>query len=204
MKPGSLSTASGTARWNSLSAAAGWRALAGCAAVGAIAGVLAAHVRLGLGMPGHKALFWMAPILAARLLYGHPVGATAGACSAAVTSLALGGNLAGGALFLPLVAAAGALLDAAAAFAKRHGLSAVWVLLLFAATGTGANLLCALKRMLVPQKAYHTLLGLTGATAQLACYALFGLAAGLAGAAIALAGARLPKRRADNRQRAGE
>ena len=79
------------------------RALMPHLAVGILAGVAAAHVRLHLGIAGHKALFWMAPVLVARLRARHPLGATVGASTAMATSLALGGNLAGQSLLLALV-----------------------------------------------------------------------------------------------------
>jgi len=194
--PGSLLTGNEAGRWSRLAAAAQVRALVGCAAVGVIAGLLAAHVRLHAGLPGHKALFWMAPVLAARLLYGHPAGATAGACAAALTSLAFGGNLAGGALYVPLVALAGGLLDAAAAWAGRRTLPAWLLVAFFGAAGAAGNLLCAVKRMLVPQRAPHELLGLAGPLAQVLSYALFGLLAGLIGATVATSAARIRRPRA--------
>lgn len=183
--PGSLSTEGEAVGWSRLATAAQLRSLAGCAAVGALAGLCMAHVRLHLGLPGHKALCWMIPVVVARLLYRHPVGATTGACAAACAAIALGGNLAGGFLFVPLVALAGGVLDGAAAVAERLRLSPRGLVALLGAAGAAANLLCALKRLLVPQGGLHVLWGLTGVAAQLVSYAVFGLLAGLAGAAIA-------------------
>jgi len=195
--PGSLSTGSEVGRWSRLARAAQLRSLAGCTAVGVLAGVAMAHARLHLGMPGHKALFWMIPILVARLLYRHRVGATAGACAAAGASLALGGNLAGGVLFVPLVALAGGLLDAAAAWGERRALPVAMRIGLMGAAGAAANVLCAAKRLLTPQLNAHALLGLRGLPAQLLSYALFGLLAGLTAAAVAAAAtaARRARRR---------
>ena len=182
--PGYLWTESGAGRWSRLAEAAQLRTLAANAAVGVLAGILIAHVRLHLGLPGHKALLWMTPIVVARLLCRHPAGATAGASAAALTSIALGGHLAGGILFVPLVAVAGAVLDVCVGFARRVGLSPWALVPLLAAAGAGANVVCGIKRLLLPQWNYHVLLGLSGPWALLAAYALCGLAAGLTGAVI--------------------
>ena len=147
-----------------------------------LAGVAAAHIRLGLGMPGHKAMFWIIPVLLARLAYRHPLGATAGAGAAACTSLALGGHLAGQALFLPLVAAAGAVLDTAVLFAERRKLGIFWLIPVLGVAGTAANGLCLVKRMLAPRPHMHWLLGLSDPWASVVSYAAFGLLSGLTAA----------------------
>jgi len=174
---------------------AGWRSrLAGLwsasmlasVAVGVLAGLVAAQVRLHLGLPGHKALFWMAPVLVARLLGRHPLGATVGASAAACTALGLGENLAGGLLYLPLVALAGTVLDVAAGLAERRHLSARWLVPLLGASGLAANVLCAAKRLLTPLKNTHFVFGVEGAWATVLSYALFGLLAGVGGAALAV------------------
>ena len=161
------------------------RMLATNAAVGVLAGVAAAHIRLGLGMPGHKAMFWIIPVLLARLAYRHPLGATAGAGAAACTSLALGGHLAGQALFLPLVAAAGAVLDTAVLFAERRKLGIFWLIPVLGVAGTAANALCLVKRMLAPRPHVHWLLGLADPWASVVSYAAFGLLSGLTAAILA-------------------
>ncbi|MCX5672610.1 MAG: hypothetical protein NTU94_14935, partial [Planctomycetota bacterium] len=84
------------------------------AAVGAAAGLVAGQLRLHLGLPGHKVLFWLTPVLAARLIAGGPAGATAGALAAAVATAVAGGNLAGSLVQLPLIGVAGLVIDAAA------------------------------------------------------------------------------------------
>ncbi|MFB3890559.1 MAG: hypothetical protein ACE15C_00905 [Phycisphaerae bacterium] len=91
-------------------------------AVGVTAGLVAAS-RLHLGMPGHKALFWMTPIVVARLLCGVRAGATAGSLAAAFTTFAAGGNFAGSFLQPLLIASAGVVLDAAAALVERSRLA---------------------------------------------------------------------------------
>ena len=74
----------------------GVRGLAISLSVGVIAGCLAASLKLHLGLPGHKAIIWMTPVIAARLLGRCRIGTTAGAFTAAFVSLGSGGNLAGG------------------------------------------------------------------------------------------------------------
>ena len=182
---GCLPTESTATRWRRRAGAAQLRMLLTSAAVGALAGLICAHARLHLGLPGHKALLWLAPIVAARLLGRHPVGATAGASAAACASLASGGNLAGGAMFLPLVALAGAVLDAIVAFAERWRLGPWRLIPLLGLGGLAANLLCAVKRLLVPLRAHHLILGISGPFATVLSYAFFGLLAGLIGAGVA-------------------
>jgi len=154
------------------------------AAVGAAAGLLAGQLRLHLGLPGHKVLFWLTPVLAARLILSGPAGATAGALAAAVATAAVGGNLAGSAVHLPLVGLAGMILDVTAHVAERRRLAAVWAIPLMGLAGAAANLVCFAKRLLAPWwgEAGHTLWGVSVAPFS---YALFGLLAGLLGATAA-------------------
>ena len=157
------------------------------AAVGIVAGLLVAHIRLHLGLSGHKLLLWLTPVVAARLLLKSPLGTTAGSLSAACSSLAVGGNLAGGVLLLPLVGVAGAIVDCAVGFAERRVLPAWLLVPLIASAGAGAGLVCAVKRVLLPVFRAHTVAGLAGPPARLLSYAFFGLLAGLVGAVIAAA-----------------
>jgi len=196
---GSLSTESEVGPWSRVTAAIAPGALAGSFAVGVLAGLFMATVRLNLGMPGHKALFWMIPLLVARLSLRCPVGGTVAALGAACTSVAMGGHLAGGIAFVPLVGLAGGVLDALVAFAERHRLGVFWLIPLLAVGGAGANLLCAVKRMLTPQYQFHMLLGLTGRSAQLLSYAIFGWVSGLAGAILGTSAERLVRRKRPGR-----
>jgi len=182
---GFLSTESVTVRWSRLVAASRPRMLLANAAVGVMAGVVLAHVRLHLGVPGYRALLWLTPVLLARLVSGCPIGATAGATAAACTSLALGGNLAGGLLFLPLVAVAGAVGDAAVLLAGRLGLGPWTQIPVIGVAGMAANGLCAIKRLLVPVGRYHVFFGVGEPWSRLVSYGAFGLAAGLIGATLA-------------------
>jgi len=184
---GSAWTRGALTRAGSLLSGEQLRALAVCSAVGVAAGAAAALERIPLGLPGHKALVWMTPIVAASLLARHRIGATAAATLAGCSALALGGNLAGGALFLPLVTIAGSMLDLAAAFARRHGLTTWRLIVLFALAGGGANLLCLVKRLVNASYRHHAILGLSGLSACIVSYVAFGLAAGALGAAVGMA-----------------
>jgi len=158
------------------------------AAVGAAAGLVAGQVRLHLGLPGHKVLFWLTPVLAARLILGGPASATAGALAAAIGTAVVGGNLAGSLGHLPIIGLAGVVLDAAAYVAQRGRLAAVWAIPLMGVAGAAANLICFGKRLLAPWgEQGHALLGLAGFDASLVSYGFFGLLAGLIGSAAAYA-----------------
>ncbi|HUW58665.1 MAG TPA: hypothetical protein VMZ92_18660 [Planctomycetota bacterium] len=184
--PGYPLTEDAVGRWRRVVDVVQPRTLAVNLAVGVLAGLAAAHVRLGLGLPGHKLLLWMTPIVAARLLSRHPLGGTAGACAAGCTSLAFGGNLAGGILLLPLVGVAGAVLDGAAAFAEHRRLSRWLLVPLLGLGGTTAGAVCALKRLLTVTFNRHVMFGFGDVTTRLMSYALFGLIAGTVGAGLAL------------------
>ena len=182
--PGYPLSGSTRARWSDLARAVQLRMLLANLAVGVIAGLLAAHAGLHAGLPGHKVLFWLTPVLIARMLSRHPVGAMAGASAAAAAALAVGGSFAGAFVYLPLVVAAGGILDALLAFANRRRLPMWLVVPLLGLGAAAANLLCAVNRLLVPVRREHLLLGLSGPSATLVSYAIFGLVAGLVGAAI--------------------
>jgi hypothetical protein len=182
--PGFPSIESIRSRARSPATAAALEGLLGAVAVGVLAGLAAAHMRLHAGLPGHKALLWMAPIIAARLVFPSAAGATAGAVSAALAALAAGGNLAGGATGLPAVGLAGMLLDGAIGLAERRRLSAAWMVPLVGLAGMAANGVMLAKRLTAPLLNSHEALGLGGIGGRLASYAAFGLAAGLLGAAV--------------------
>ncbi|KPK40050.1 MAG: hypothetical protein AMJ65_10920 [Phycisphaerae bacterium SG8_4] len=170
----------------------GIRGLAISLSVGAIAGCAAAFLKLGLGLPGHKAIIWMTPVIAARLLGRCRIGTTAGAFTAAFVSLGSGGNLAGGLLGLPLVGAAGALVDACILRLENRKASASHTIIAVALAAMLANLICYAKRLLVPVGiAPHDIFGSAAVLLRPTSYALFGLLAGL----IAAAGTYLFRRR---------
>ena len=173
------------------------RMLAVSVAVGVAAGLFMGNMRLHLGLPGHKAVLWMTPVLLTRLLGGCKAGGTAGALSAAFTALALGGRVAGGVLGLPFIGLAGAICDTIIdALEKRQDASCVLIVLFVGIAGVSANLLCLAKRLLLPAGPIpHNLLGLSGLWFEVVCYAFFGLISGLLAATVAcLIGGRRSKR----------
>jgi hypothetical protein len=158
----------------------GVQGLAISLSVGVIAGCLAASLKLHLGLSGHKALIWMTPVIAARLLGRCRVGTTAGAFTAAFVSLGAGGNLAGGLPGLPLVGAAGALIDACIFQLEKHKASAATTVVAIALAAMLANLICCFKRLLAPAGiAPHDVLGGASILLRVMSYALFGFLAGL-------------------------
>ena len=158
----------------------GLRGLAISLSIGVIAGYLAASLKLHLGLSGHKALLWMTPVIAARLLGRCRIGTTAGAFTAAFISLGSGGNLAGGLLGLPLVGAAGALVDACIFRLEKHKASALTTIVVIALAAMLANLICCFKRLLAPAGlAPHDVLGGASVLLRVMSYALFGFLAGL-------------------------
>ena len=170
----------------------GVRGLAISLSVGVIAGCAAAFLKLHLGLPGHKAIIWMTPVIAARLLGRCRIAATAGAFTAAFVSLGSGGNLAGGLLGLPLVGAAGALVDACILKLENRKASAPTTILVVALAAMLANLICYGKRLLVPAGiAPHDMFGSAAVLLRPISYALFGFLAGL----IASTGTHLFRRR---------
>lgn len=122
-------------------------AYAANAAVGILAGIAVTFAHTPLHLPGHKVVFWMAPVLATRLLTRSRAGASTGACSTAVTTFLLGGRLAGGAAMMPLVILAGAILDIAAANLDRRNAPIFRKILLLALAGAAGNLICFVKRL---------------------------------------------------------
>jgi len=151
-----------------------------CIGVGAAAGVLVAGVRLNLGLPGHKALFWIPVVIVARILSRCRVGATSGAAATALTTFALGGNLAGGPVGLPLVVVAGAFLDLVASSLERGKVPTRLHVPIIAAAAMLANLICLTRRLLLPAGfGVHLLFDASGFWFRFCSYAFFGLAAGL-------------------------
>jgi len=184
-------------RSSSLPAAYSVRAVLACGAVGVLAGILAGHVRLGLGLPGHKALVWMTPVVFARLVFGSPAGGTTGAVTAGFTTMALGSRFAGAAAHLPMAGLAGAIIDLAVGFGERRRLGRAWGVVLVGGAGLAANLVMLGKRLMAPLGHSHALLGAGDLPVRLISYAAFGLAAGLAAALLALAAAGARRRRAN-------
>ena len=182
--PGYPLTENGITRWDRFVRLVKVRTLMVNLSVGILAGLAITHLRLGLGLPGHKVLLWMTPVILARLLSRHPLGATVGVVSAACVSLGLGGNFAGGVLYLPLVGVAGVTVDAFIAFADRHRLAAWLFIPLVGLSGMSASIICAIKRLLVPVVHSHVVFGLGAPFGRIVSYLLFGLLAGLIAATV--------------------
>ena len=192
---GSQSIENAADRWSRLAGAIALRELMFNISVGLIAGAIGAHVRLHMGLSGHKIVFWLVPVLAARLMWRCPLGVTGGATAATAASFALGGNLAGGVPYMALLVLAGGVMDALVAFSEKHRLSPLLIIPLLTGGGMIANLLCAIKRLLAPVHNHSMLLGFSGPLATIVSYAIFGLIAGLIGSIIGLSAARLVGKR---------
>ncbi len=181
---GYLSIEKNTAMADMVLGLGGLRGLAISLSVGFIAGLLAASLKLNLRLSGHKAIIWMTPVIAARLLGRCRIGTTAGVFTAAFVSLGSGGNLAGGLLGLPLVGAAGALVDTCIFRLEKHKASALNTIVVIALAAMLANLNCCFKRLLAPAGiAPHDVLGGASVLLRVMSYALFGFLAGLIAAA---------------------
>ena len=165
--------------------------------VGVIAGLFISHVRLHLGLPGHKVLFWMTPVLVARLLGRCRAGTTAGALAAAFTACSLGGHLGGGIIGLPLVGVAGVFLDTVIGWIEKRKINyGILMITLVGLSAMTANLIVFGKRMINSVGGNLTFLfGVTGIWYDLICYACFGLAAGLlAASTVSVIGAKRKKK----------
>jgi hypothetical protein len=157
--------------------------LAACLAVGVLAGILVAAVRLNLGLPGHKALLWMPPILVARRLSRCRGGVTAGGAAMAGTTFGLGGHLAGGFAGLPLILAACAFLDLVIHWLESKRISGWRQVPMMGLAALVANLICLTKRLALPAgSGAHLLLDTSGFWFRFGSYACFGLVAGLVAA----------------------
>ena len=156
------------------------RMLIASISVGVIAGVFVAQVKLGLGLSGHKALFWMTPVLLARLLGKCKAGTTAGALATALICYTLGGRMGGGLLGLPLIGGVGIMFDAVIGYAETHKLTRVSLIPLIGGMAMLGNLIMFSKRLLNPAGTSHAFLGIYyGFWFDLFTYALCGLLAGL-------------------------
>jgi len=143
---------------------------------GVMAGLFISLVRLKLGMPGHKAFFWMTPVLIARLLGKCKIGTTAGGFFAALTTYSMGANLAGGVIGMPMIVLAGIVLDWTVNYIEKNKIASSGTILLLGLAGIVANLICLSKRMILPTGLNpHFILGVSGFWFRLFSYAFFGL-----------------------------
>jgi len=153
---------------------------------GVFAGLFISLFRLNLGMPGHKAFFWMTPVLITRLSGGCRIGAAAGGLFAALTTYSLGANLAGGAIGMPVIVIAGMILDWAVSYIEKNKFSGLIMITILGFAGTAANLLCLSKRMILPVGLNpHFIFGVSGFGFRLCSYAFFGFLSGVVALAVA-------------------
>jgi hypothetical protein len=151
-------------------------------AMGILAGIVTTFARTPIHLPGHKAIWWMAPILATRLLTRTPAGASLGAFTTAITTLLLGGRIAGGIAMMPLVIVAGVVLDGAVQIGERR-ISTLWQrVLLLASAGAVGNLICFVKRLFDPIGAFFSVGNFNDMLTAAGSHAFFGFLAGLVGA----------------------
>lgn len=182
MTPGFLSIRSEAGPWNK----ARLESYLAVCAVGILAGIAVAYGRMPLHLPGHKALLWMVPVLACRLITRQGAAASVGASATVITALLLGGRLAGGVTAMPLVIVAGIVLDLFAANVERNQVAGWRTLLILTFAGCAANLLCCLKRVFEPSGTFLSLASTLDLMQVIGFYALFGAAAGFIGGAIGL------------------
>jgi uncharacterized membrane protein YozB (DUF420 family) len=175
---GSPSIAKDRVPWNKTISEGQWAVIA----VGIVAGILVAYARTPMHLPGHKALLWMAPILAARLVTRTFAGASVGALVTALTALSLGGRIAGGIGMMPLVVLAGVVLDAGVELGERRKFAWRKVIILMAFAGLVANLICFLKRLFDPTGSFLSSGNLQDLLFAGTWHAIFGFIAGLLGA----------------------
>lgn len=174
MTPGSLLIRNETKPWSKASVD-GYLIVV---SIGLLAGVAVAMGRMPLQLPGHKALFWIPPILATRWLTRRPLGATVGSLATVLTTLSLGGRLAGDWTAAPLVFLAGGMMDAIVPLAE-HRRGVLRLVSLFATAGVSANLICFIKRLFEPSGTFWSTSNLRDIAWVAESHALFGLLAGL-------------------------
>ncbi len=160
-------------------------------AVGLLAGILVTFARMPLHMPGHKVLWWMTPVLTSRLLTRTKAGAITGALATALSTMLLGGRLAGGIIMMPMVVFAGALLDLTAGIVERSSVTRGRALLWFALAGTVGNLACSMNRLFEPLGGFFSARNINDLLWTAGSYAFFGFLAGLLGAAAGYAISRV-------------
>ena len=166
---------------NSVAGKANIKSLLWAVGIGAIAGFIASNLRLNLGLPGHKALFWMIPVVVTRIVGRCPVGCSSGGLAAGCSTIICGGNIAGGLYALPLIAVGGIVIDIVTRILEKRNVHPVFYICFIGLAAMAANLICLLKRLLMPAG-----FGIHLFSTRLISYAFFGLMAGVAGGLIGL------------------
>jgi hypothetical protein len=152
-------------------------------AIGILSGIVVAYARTPIHWPGHKAVFWIAPVLGARLVTRTGAGASIGALATAITTFLLGGRIGGGIVLMPLIILAGIVLDLGVQWSERIHPSVWRRILLLALAGLIANLICFLKRLADPIGPFMSARNLDDLLFAGSSHAMFGCLAGLIGAA---------------------
>jgi hypothetical protein len=153
-------------------------------AVAILSGIAVTYARMPLHLPGHKVLFWMAPLLATRLLTRTAAGSSVGAIVVLATTLSLGGRIAGGPFFAPLIVPAAALLDLTVAMCQRRNYPLWRRAVLLSIAGMLGNLCCSIKQILEVSAIAPSPGQLSDMLVAVGSYALFGLIAGTLGGAV--------------------
>lgn len=154
--------------------------------VGILAGIAVSAVHAPLHLPGHKALFWLTPIIAARLLNRMRWGASVSTLTCGLTTLALGGNLAGGPVMMPVIACTGIALDFAINLLERANASRLKLFISLSLIGCMINLLCMAMRLLMPGGFQPSTGDSQSMWVFLSSHGLFGAIAGFMGTGISL------------------
>ena len=159
-----------------------------CICVGIITGLIVAQpfLKLHLGLSGHRALFWMTPVLTSRLVTRFKAGSTLGALSAAFATFIWGGNLAGGLVGLPLIALVAFIFDFVINRIENYKVKPLLFIPLLGLAAMAGNLIMFSKRLLMPAgPAGNSFLGMSGFLFDMLSYAIFGLLAGVSAAVAA-------------------
>ena len=176
---GSLLTEKRVALWSSLFEGENLKKLAASLAVGVIAGVVVSFVRLNLGLPGHKALFWMIPVLTMRMLGKSKIGTSAGAAAVILTTYSTGGHLGGGALGFPLILLGAVILDVVISTLEQRQMPFWFHTLIVSFTTILCNLFCMVKKLFVPDGlGFHLLLNNSGFWFRFFSYVFWGFISG--------------------------
>jgi hypothetical protein len=149
-------------------------------AVGVFAGIIVSAFRLNLGMPGHKALFWMVPVLTMRMIGKTKGGVSVGAAAVLLTTYGTAGHLGGGPFGMPLILLGAVILDSVIGFLERKRFSFAFYTATVSLAAMICNLLCMVKKLFVSDGfGVHLLLNNSSFWFRFASYAFWGLISGV-------------------------
>jgi hypothetical protein len=167
---GSPSIGAARGRWNNPAIARELILLA----VGLAGGVAVSCARQPFHLPGHKVIWWLPPLIAARLRWGRRYGITIGAAGTLLATALLGGRMPGGDLLMPVALAASLLVDLCIDWLRAQRTPFAASVMLISLAGALGNLLCLMSRF--PGG------GGLDVAQMAASFAIFGMAAGAIGA----------------------